>query len=232
MKQTLSVKEYSRLEKRRKAMERDHMIEWDFEHDNGENPKALEVAKKFVDEFPTLRQNGTGLFIFGSAGSGKSFMAAEIVNALTDLGHKCYLTTLLGLCNELENRTGEMRARFLERLFCLELLVLEDFGMQADTPLNRQRLLYIVRTCQQLRILLIFTTAYSLETLMKTGGGGENKKPPELMTNIRRCTLDFTMQMPPTRRNRMLQQRRQSKRMLNVTEPVAPVQQTLPLEEK
>ena len=40
MKEQLNVKDFSRMQKRRKAMELDVMIHWDFEHDNGEDPRA------------------------------------------------------------------------------------------------------------------------------------------------------------------------------------------------
>ena len=44
MKEQLNVKDFSRMQKRRKAMELDVMIHWDFEHDNGEDPRAWELA--------------------------------------------------------------------------------------------------------------------------------------------------------------------------------------------
>ena len=104
MKEQLNVKDFSRMQKRRKAMELDVMIHWDFEHDNGEDPRARELAMTMVEQFPALRKNGTGLFLYGGPRAGKSYMAAEIVNALTDRGYKCYMTSLLGLFNCLSNR--------------------------------------------------------------------------------------------------------------------------------
>ena len=44
MKEQLNVKDFSRMQKRRKAMELDVMIHWDFEHDNGEDPRAREAG--------------------------------------------------------------------------------------------------------------------------------------------------------------------------------------------
>ena len=87
------------MAKRRKAMELDIMTHWDFAHDDGENPAVLDMAKKMVEGFPTLRKNGTGLFIYGGPRAGKSYLAAEIVNELTDRGYKCYMISLLGLFN-------------------------------------------------------------------------------------------------------------------------------------
>jgi DNA replication protein DnaC len=227
MKQQLSIQDFSRQEKRRKALELETMIHCDFVHDNGENPAARELAQRIVQHFPALRQNGTGLFLFGGPRAGKSFLGAEIVNELTDRGYKCYMTSLLGLFNYLSNCYGETRSRFLEKLFGLDLLVLDDFGLQAATQLNDQTLMYIVVTCQKLHIPLIVITHNHPDALMQAGGDG---KPPELLCRIRRCCLDFNVIMPGARRSRLLQMKKETRRMLNVeTANTAPVQQELPL---
>ena len=221
----LSIRDFSRMEKRRKAMELDVMIHWDFAHNDGSDPATLDMAKKMVDSFPALRKNGTGLFVYGGPRAGKSYLAAEIVNELTDRGYKCYMTSLLGLFNSLSNRSGEMRSRFLENLFGLDLLVLDDFGLQARTALNDQTLLYIVVTCQTLRIPLIVITHHHPDELMKAGGNG---KPPDLLCRIRRCCLDYNVIMPPARRKRLLQMKKETRCMLNVgAGPAAPVPQTV-----
>ena len=44
MKEPVSIQDFSRMEKRRKAMELDLMIHWDFAHDDGEDPAALGLA--------------------------------------------------------------------------------------------------------------------------------------------------------------------------------------------
>ena len=214
MKEQLNVKDFSRMQKRRKAMELDVMIHWDFEHDNGEDPRARELAMTMVEQFPALRKNGTGLFLYGGPRAGKSYMAAEIVNALTDRGYKCYMTSLLG-----------------------------DFGLQAGTQLNDQTLLYIVTTCQKLRIPLIVITHHSPDELMAAGKDG---KPPVLVSHIRRCALDFNVIMPAARRRRMLQMKKDTRQMLHAdaiangngnanansnAKKDAPVQQELPLKE-
>ena len=215
------------MAKRRKAMELDIMIHWDFAHDDGENPAVLDMAKKMVEGFPTLRKNGTGLFIYGGPRAGKSYLAAEIVNELTDRGYKCYMISLLGLFHNVNNRFGEMRSRYLENFFGLDLLVLDDFGLQAGTPLNDQTLLYIVVNCQKLRIPLIVITHNHPDELMKAGGSG---KPPDLLCRIRRSCLDYNVIMPASRRKNLLQVKQETRSMLNTgTENVAPVQPELPL---
>lgn len=227
MNEQLSVRDFARMEKRRKAMELDIMIRWDFEHDNGEDPDALRLARTMVGRFPALRKNGTGLFLYGGPLAGKSYLAAEIVNALTDRGFRCYMTSLTGLFTKLNNLSGEMRSRLLDTLFDLDLLVLDDFGLQPGSPSNSQTLFHIVITCQKLRIPLIVITGHTPDELMKAGKDG---KPPALVSRIRRCALDYNVIMPAVRRRRLLQMKSDTKLMLNAGGN-APVQQELPLKD-
>ena len=65
MKEQLNVKDFSRMQKRRKAMELDVMIHWDFEHDNGEDPRARELAM-------TMPCGRTARACFCTAGPGRA----------------------------------------------------------------------------------------------------------------------------------------------------------------
>ena len=135
----------------------------------------------------------------------------------------------------------------VNELCSLDLLVLDDFGLQAGTQLNDQTLLYIVTTCQKLSIPLIVITHHSPDELMAAGKDG---KPPVLVSHIRRCALDFNVIMPAARRRRMLQMKKDTRQMLHAdanangngnanananansnAKKDAPVQQELPLKE-
>ena len=83
----LSIRDFSRMEKRRKAMELDVMIHWDFAHNDGSDPATLDMAKKMVDSFPTLRKNGTGLF----AGTVASFPLGTKMHVVMEDGDLLYV---------------------------------------------------------------------------------------------------------------------------------------------
>ena len=101
MKQKLSIQEIIRREKRRQALGTEIMCDWDFAHDNMENPELTRYARNYVKYFPRFRAQGAGLLLYGGPGSGKSYAAAEIVNALTDQGYRCLFTSLLSILSEL-----------------------------------------------------------------------------------------------------------------------------------
>ena len=55
--------------------------EWRFENDNGSNPK-LDIARKYVNEWEEMRKKNIGYMVMGPVGTGKSFFAGCIANAL------------------------------------------------------------------------------------------------------------------------------------------------------
>ena len=219
MKQKLTTLDLARLNKRRSAIEQEMMCQWDFAHDANDNPAATDKARRYVENFPILRKSGAGLLLFGASGSGKSYMAAEIVNALTDKGYRCKFITTLQLLFRYNNLAYENRNYFLEQFFEQDLIILDDFGMEANTAGNGQILLYIVSTCRLLRIPVIVTTPYHKEVLMKEMGKGPFHAVVKRLMEI--C-VPFTVPMPPNRCQRNLQQKKETETMLDLNPAAEP----------
>jgi DNA replication protein DnaC len=59
--------------------------DYTFDNDLGYNPK-MEQARRYVAQWPEMWENGTGLLFWGKIGTGKSFFAGCIANALIDQG--------------------------------------------------------------------------------------------------------------------------------------------------
>ena len=113
MSEKRGLQEIIKWEKRYQAFGLEKLCAWDFAHDNGQNPAATGVARKYADHFEELRQDGTGLSIFGGAGAGKSYLAAEIVSDLTDRGYHCLFTNMNTVMIELNTMAFEGRRDFL-----------------------------------------------------------------------------------------------------------------------
>lgn len=58
--------------------------EWTFERDDGKNQDISSLARKYVDDWKLYRDKGQGLLLWGNVGTGKSYMAACISNALRE----------------------------------------------------------------------------------------------------------------------------------------------------
>ena len=71
--------------KRRKAqgLQDRYLYDYTFANDNGKNP-LMDKARAYVENWNEAYKNNTGLLLFGDVGTGKSFFAGCIANALLD----------------------------------------------------------------------------------------------------------------------------------------------------
>ena len=61
----------------------DALYQYRFENDNGSVPK-LEQARRYVEHWDEMRKQNLGLLLWGKPGSGKTFAAGCIANALIE----------------------------------------------------------------------------------------------------------------------------------------------------
>ena len=57
------------------------MLDWKFENDNGRSPQ-MHHAHRYVEQWQAMRSENLGLLLWGGVGTGKSFLAGCIANAL------------------------------------------------------------------------------------------------------------------------------------------------------
>jgi len=61
-----------------------HLLEWNF--GVAEDNKDIQMAKRYVEQWKKVKAENLGLLLWGDVGTGKSFVAACIANALLDQG--------------------------------------------------------------------------------------------------------------------------------------------------
>ena len=197
-----------RHEYRRKAFcGLDRMCDCDFEHDNGENPSLTETGLNYVYNFPELKEEGMGIMYFGGTGAGKSFYAAQIVNALTDKGYDCLFTSFRNILTDLGTLSNEGKRDYLNMLFRKDLLVFDEYGCEGEGNNNNQMVLHIISTCYHRCIPMLVTTPYHRESLVKSNNG---QRIAALSRLWQRCCC-IPVNVPPSRRY-------QTKEQLNKTE--------------
>jgi len=78
-----------------------------------------------------MQEQGKGLFFLGTPGTGKTFLACCIANALLEQGRSVRVTTFAEVSNRLQS-TFDKQAVF-DDLNYTDLLVLDDLEAQRDT---------------------------------------------------------------------------------------------------
>ena len=107
------------------------MLDWKFENDNGRSPQMCH-AHRYVEQWQTMRAEDLGLFLWGGVGTGKSFLAGCIANALMEQEVPVRMTSFARILNEL-NSSFSGRNEVVDNLCRYPLLIIDDFGMERGT---------------------------------------------------------------------------------------------------
>lgn len=103
-----------------------------FANDDKANKKATKLALRYYQKFDEMLKRGKGLLMFGNVGSGKTFLAACIANALIDKGYACLVTNFARLTNTLGGMY-EGKQDYIDGLNKFDLLVIDDLAAERDT---------------------------------------------------------------------------------------------------
>ena len=76
------------------------MQEWTFAHDNGKCPQ-MSKAHLYVEHWEQMRENNYGLLLWGKVGTGKSYFAGCIANALMEQEISVRMTNFSAILNDL-----------------------------------------------------------------------------------------------------------------------------------
>lgn len=140
------------------------MMNYTFENDDHINKRVSLIAKRYVDNFPRMLENGKGLIFYGNVGTGKTFLAACIANALIDKGYSCMVTNFARLINTLGGMF-EGRQKYIDTLNSLDLLVIDDLAAERDTEYMNEVVHNIIDSRYRSGKPLIVTTNLSKNEL-------------------------------------------------------------------
>lgn len=142
---------------RRVGFPDDEMQNWKFERDDRANERVTNIALKYVENFDVMRENGKGLLFYGKTGTGKTFAAACIVNALIDKGYPCMVTSLSRLINTISGMY-DGKQEYIDGLNRFALLVFDDLATEADTAYRNEIVYNIIDSRYRAGLPFIVTT--------------------------------------------------------------------------
>ena len=142
------------------------MKNWTFEADDGSNEQITSVAKNYVNNFAEMKKRGKGLLLFGSVGTGKTFISACIANALIDQGRPCLVTNFARLINSISGMF-EGKQEYIDSLNSFDLLVIDDLASERDTEYMGEIVQNIIDSRYRAKLPLIVTTNLTSEELKK-----------------------------------------------------------------
>ena len=139
-----------------------------FENDLGYNPKQIAIAKQYVQHWDEFQNSSTGLLLWGNVGTGKSFIAGCIANALLDKGVPVIMTNFARLLNKLTDMYSGDRNAYIDSFKKYPLMIIDDLGMERDSEFAREQVFSVIDSRYRSQLPMIVTTNLSLEELKDT----------------------------------------------------------------
>lgn len=142
------------------------MAHWTFANDDGADAKISSIAHKYVDNFVEMKKRGKGLLLYGTVGSGKTYIAACIANELISRGRPCLVTNFARITNTLQGMF-EGKQRYLDDLNRVDLLVIDDLSAERDTSFMNEMVFNVIDARYRSGKPLIVTSNLTSEELMR-----------------------------------------------------------------
>lgn len=154
------------MQMRRAGFPEDAMKEWTFANDDGSNPKLTKAMQNFVEHFQTFKEDGKGLLLFGSVGTGKTYLAACVANALIDKGIPCLVTNFARIANEVQGKF-DGRQQYYDNLNSFPLLVIDDLSAERKTEYMQEIVFNVIDSRYRAKLPIIITTNLTRDELQK-----------------------------------------------------------------
>lgn len=140
------------------------LIKCTFDKDDRSNAKLSDVAHRYVDHFKDMRERGKGLLLYGTVGTGKTFISSCIANALIDKGYSCLVTNFARITNTLSG-LYEGKQDYIDGLNKFSLLVIDDLASERDTEYMGEIVQNVIDARYRAGLPLIITTNLTAEEL-------------------------------------------------------------------
>ena len=136
-----------------------------FENDLGYNPKQIAMAKQYVQHWEEFLASSTGLLLWGNVGTGKSFIAGCIANALLDKGVPVIMTNFARLLNKLTDMYSGDRNAYIDSFKKYPLMIIDDLGVERNSEFAREQVFSGIDSRYRSELPMIVTTNLTLEEL-------------------------------------------------------------------
>ena len=138
--------------------------EYTFANDKGYNPE-MQKAHDYVVHWSEMKAKSIGLLLWGDVGTGKSFFAGCIANALLEQGVPVLMTNFSRILNAPSGLYSEEKNQYIDSLNQYSLLIIDDLGIERSTEFALEQVFNVIDSRYRSKLPLIVTTNMTLEEL-------------------------------------------------------------------
>ena len=141
-----------------------YLHDYTFANDKGYNPE-IKKAQRYVTEWAMMKENCIGLLLWGNVGTGKTFIAACIANALIEKGVSVLMTNFSKILNSLSAMFDVDRNKFIESFNRYSQLIIDDLGIERNSEFALEQVFNVIDSRYRSKKPLIVTTNLTLDEL-------------------------------------------------------------------
>ena len=165
---------------------------------NENRSKIFTLMNNYIENYDCNKYN-KGLYIYGSLGTGKSFMAYQFAQLLTSKGIKVLFVYYPDLVRQIKSLIGSSEMeKLINKLKTVEVLFLDDLGAENNTAFIRDDILSPILQYRMNNELSLFVTSNCsfevlLEHFSETNNVSDKNKASRIIDRIRFLTTPIEL---------------------------------------
>ncbi|MFI3171279.1 MAG: ATP-binding protein [Eubacteriales bacterium] len=112
------------------CFEEKKMHNWKFENDDG-TTASMDIARKYVANWKQMRRDNIGFLFWGPIGTGKSYVAGCIANALIEQEVTVKMTNFTTIIDDMFALSD--KTEYINQLARYDLLIIDDLGAERSS---------------------------------------------------------------------------------------------------
>lgn len=159
------------------------------------NRQAYIAAFDYASGFNEYAKNGTGLYLEGPCGTGKTHLVAAITNRLMGSGIPVVCKTSIGILDDVKSAFKADEQKILRLYKTIDLLIIDDLGKELCTEWSQSVLYSILNErYEDLRPTCI-TTNYGEDDLVEqlTVPDGDNSRAKAIISRLHETNIVVSM---------------------------------------
>ena len=126
---------------------------------------ALQIARNYVSQWPEMQKKGLGLLFWGPCGTGKTYLAACIANALEEQEVPVLMTSLGRMLSSIPGPASGQQAAAIDQWMKHPLLIVDDLGAERETAYAADLVYQIIDACYRSGKPMVITTNLTMEEM-------------------------------------------------------------------
>ena len=123
------------------------------------------MAQRYVSQWEKAKEQNLGLLLWGGVGTGKTYIAACIANALIEQKVPVLMTNFSKVLNQMGAMYSEDRYKYISDFSKFPLLIIDDLGVERSTEYVREQIFAIIDERYKANLPLIVTTNLTIYEL-------------------------------------------------------------------